>query len=176
MKYLIAVILLCIASCEPVHADSGLLPDPKLTPGATMDVQAADVCRPGYAGKVRNVSNALKKQIFAEYEITSHKPGEYEIDHLISLELGGSNDIGNLWPQSYLAHPGAHEKDALEDRLHALVCSGQLTLTRAQELIKTDWWAAYQEYVHPNKAELKKASKAAAFRADSETQKQEVVQ
>jgi hypothetical protein len=43
-----------------------------------------------------HVSGHVKAQVHREYGIASHQSGEYEIDHLISLELGGSNDIKNL--------------------------------------------------------------------------------
>jgi hypothetical protein len=77
-----------------------ILPDPKLTPGDTFDVTAQDVCVPGYAKKVRAVPAWLKRQAYAEYGITQYKTGDYEVDHLIPLSLGGSNSIRNLWPQS----------------------------------------------------------------------------
>ncbi len=79
------------------------------------------------------------------------KPGpggaRYEVDHLIPLELGGSNDVTNLWPQSYVSTWGAHIKDELENRLHKLVCAGTITLPEAQDAIKTDWIKAYRKYV-----------------------------
>jgi hypothetical protein len=40
-------------------------------------------------------------------------------------------------------HPGAHEKDWLENQLHKLVCNKTITLEQAQEEIKTDWYASY---------------------------------
>jgi hypothetical protein len=42
----------------------------------------------------------VKRKVYAEYGITHHEPSEFEVDHLISLELGGSNSIRNLWPES----------------------------------------------------------------------------
>ncbi len=55
----------------------------------------------------------------------------------------------NLWPQSYQTQPwNAHVKDALENELHRLVCSGQLDLKTAQHDISTDWIAAYKKYFH----------------------------
>ena len=81
-----------------------------------------------------------------------HKPGDYEVDHLISLELGGSNSIKNLWPQSYLTQPwNAHVKDALENELHDEVCSGKVDLATAQHDIATDWIAAYKKYFHTDR-------------------------
>lgn len=123
-------------------------PDPKLTPGATLAATTAQLCVRGYAGSVRNVSEATKHAVFAEYRIDWSRHSQFEVDHDISLELAGSNDIKNLWPQSYHTMPyNAHVKDVLEDRLHALVCRGDLPLATAQEAIRTDWIAAYQKYV-----------------------------
>jgi hypothetical protein len=132
----------------PCFADPPLLPDPALTPGEIFsNVTAAQVSRPGYARSVRNVTAKEKRAVYAEYGIKHHKRGEYEIDHLISLELGGSNDIRNLWPQSYLTPVwNAHTKDRLEDRLHSLVAKGKISLALAQHDIATNWISAYGEY------------------------------
>src|SRR6202047_21312 len=87
----------------------------------------------------------MKREVYREYGITSHGPGDYEVDHLISLELGGSNSIKNLWPQSYVTKPwNAHVKDALENRLHAMVCAGKMSLKDAQMQISGDWIACYK--------------------------------
>jgi hypothetical protein len=75
------------------------------TPGATLPVTVTDLAVPGYTKKVRNVPQSLKEKVYAEYGIRHHAPGEYEVDHLISLELGGSNSIRNLWPESYVTQP-----------------------------------------------------------------------
>jgi hypothetical protein len=121
-------------------------PDPRITPGAMLPVTQAQVCAHGYATTVRHVPVSEKRAVFQAYGI--RPSGRFEIDHLISLELGGSNAIANLWPQSYHTRPwNAHVKDALEDRLHALVCRGTLTLPAAQAAIRADWIAAYRQYV-----------------------------
>jgi hypothetical protein len=113
-----------------------------------LPVTKADICVPGYTKKVRNVPQSVKNQAYAEYHITSHKAGDYEIDHLISLELGGSNSIKNLFPESYRTQPwNAHVKDKLENKLHALVCSGQLDLATAQHAIATNWVSAHKKYM-----------------------------
>lgn len=110
-----------------------------------------DICVVGYTKKVRAVPQEIKEEVYREYGITSHGRGEYEIDHLIPLELGGSNSIKNLWPESYRTLPwNARVKDRLENKLHELVCSGQIDLKTAQQAIAADWIEAYKKYVSPN--------------------------
>src|SRR6476659_8738142 len=76
----------------------GLLPDPACTPGSVFtSASVVQICRPGYSRSVRNVPESLKRSVYAEYGIRSHTPGSYEVDHLVSLELGGDNTIANLW-------------------------------------------------------------------------------
>jgi hypothetical protein len=123
------------------------LPNPTLTPGDSLAVTTADICVPGYSKKVRNVPETVKAKAYLAYGITTHQPGTYEVDHLISLELGGSNSLKNLWPESYQGAWNAHVKDKLENKLHALVCAGQLALPTAQHAIATNWIAAYQQYL-----------------------------
>ncbi|MBV9036006.1 MAG: hypothetical protein JO182_16065 [Acidobacteriaceae bacterium] len=130
---------------QPVEA--GSMPDTKLTPGATLDVTKDDICAKGYSKKVRDVPTSVKRQVYAEYNV-QYVPHMYEVDHLISLELGGSNSIRNLWPESYNIHWNAHVKDALENRLHSMVCAGSISMEDAQKAISTDWIAAYKTYFH----------------------------
>ena len=126
------------------------LPDPDCTPGAIFpDATKDQICVPGYSSAVRNVPDSEKNQVYAEYGIQSHKAGEYEVDHLISLELGGSNDIANLWPEPAEPRPGFHEKDQVENYLHKQVCDGVLSLADAQVQIANDWMTEYQNL--PNK-------------------------
>jgi hypothetical protein len=94
---------------------------------------------------VRNVPTSEKNQVYAEYGIASHISGQYEVDHLISLELGGSNDISNLWPELASPTPGFHQKDQVENYMHSQVCSGALDLAKAQEEIATNWLAVYNQ-------------------------------
>jgi hypothetical protein len=118
--------------------------DKACTPGAIFtDATAKQICVPGYSSSVRNVSTNTKDQVYANYNITSHFTGEYEVDHLISLQLGGSNDIANLWPELADPHPGFHQKDTVENYLHKQVCDGKMTLVKAQELIANDWHQVY---------------------------------
>ncbi len=98
---------------------------------------------------MRNVPVEEKRQVYAEYGIQYPQPqGSYEVDHFISLELGGSNDLTNLWPEPSDPKPGFHEKDAVENYLHVQVCNGQITLQVAQQEISTDWYAVYLKIGH----------------------------
>ena len=120
------------------------LPDSACTPGAIFSNATKDkICQSGYASSVRNVPASEKDKVYAEYGIPSHSPGQYEVDHLISLELGGSNDISNLWPELASPTPGFHQKDQVENYLHDQVCSGAISLATAQQEIATNWLAVY---------------------------------
>ena len=122
----------------------GPLQDVACTPGAIFpNATKAQICVPGYARSVRNVPQSEKKQVYAEYSITSHPTGAYEVDHLVSLELGGSNDIANLWPEAATPKPGFHEKDQVENYLHDQVCAGKIPLRQAQIEIATNWLNVY---------------------------------
>lgn len=101
------------------------------------------ICAAGYAKGVRLVPSGTKRSVFLEYGIRSHRPGQYEIDHLVSLELGGSNSIANLWPEAATPRPGFHQKDQVENYLHDQVCSGRLSLQQAQAEIARNWLAVY---------------------------------
>lgn len=127
------------------------VPNPNLTPGATVLLSQPDVCRELDA-KNKMVPAVLQKRVFAEYGIRSAEPGTYEIDYLITPALGGADDIHNLWPESNKAALwNAHVKDALEDRLRDMVCEGQLDLRVAQREIAGNWIEAYKKYFHTDR-------------------------
>ena len=122
------------------------LPDSACTPGDIFpNATVSQICQSGYASSVRNVTTSVKNKVYAEYGITSHYSGQYEVDHLISLELGGSNDISNLWPELASPTPGFHQKDQVENYLHDQVCAGKVDLRTAQIQIATNWLAIYQQ-------------------------------
>jgi len=145
-KVLIPTIVITSTSGTPLgkSGSSSLYPNSSLTPGDTFKVTAAQVCVSGYSSSVRNVSETEKKQVYAEYGLSfPQPPGAYEADHFISLELGGDNDIKNLWPEPANPTPGFHQKDVVENYLHSEVCSGKISLAEAQNEIKTDWYKVY---------------------------------
>lgn len=126
------------------RANNGLQ-DPACTPGDILaDATVSLICKPGYTKTVRNVPTSVKDEVYASYGIASHIAGEYEVDHLVSLELGGSNDISNLWPELASPTPGFHQKDEVENYLHAQVCSGAMSLKDAQIQIAVNWLDIYR--------------------------------
>lgn len=130
------------ASC---HTLSGPRPDPSCAPGAvdpavTQANIATTICKSGYTAKVRPSTSAtdrMKAAMYKSYGIASGTPSE--LDHLVSLELGGSNDAANLWPEvGKVPNP----KDSVENALHKAVCSGKVTLAAAQQAIASNWLTA----------------------------------
>jgi hypothetical protein len=135
-------------SMAQLSSPLGAVPDHNLTPGATRPVSITEVCSMRHEEVVREVPNSLRQRVFQEYGITNPRPEDYEIDYLIAPGLGGAEDIHNLWPEpSTTSAWNAHVKDALEERLHQLVCDGKLDLPTAQRAIATDWITAYKKYL-----------------------------
>lgn len=135
------------ASASPCHI-RGALPDAACTPGATnSDVRQDNIdqtiCRGGWTRTVRppvDYTQPLKVAQIAAYGYADANPADYEEDHLIPLELGGSpTNSANLWPQPRYGSANATSKDRVENYLKAQVCNGALTLSYAQQQIASDW-------------------------------------
>jgi hypothetical protein len=129
-------------------AFAGVLPIQALTPGAVAEVDAQALCaarvtsRPAIAASVREA-------VLRDYRMTSVSEHEYELDYLITPELGGIPDARNLWPERYDSKVwNARVKDDLERLLPQMVCEGRLDLRTAQRDIADNWIAAYQKYFH----------------------------
>ncbi len=140
-----------------VSATGAILPNRRRTPGAINPaVTQADIhstiCVPGWTASIRPASSyttALKiQQLASGYAYNGDlNTGDYEEDHLISLEIGGSPaSPANLWPEPYAATDGARTKDRIENKLHSLVCAGVISLATAQRAIAGNWWIAYNTY------------------------------
>jgi hypothetical protein len=149
----VAVLLTLLAGTillhrTPLALASITVPDPRLTPGATRQVSISDVCSMPHEEVVRSVPGSLRDQVFREYGIVNARPEDYEIDYLIAPGLGGADDIHNLWPEPEASGGwNSHDKDELEERLHQMVCAGQLDLSTAQKAIASDWIQAYKKYL-----------------------------
>jgi hypothetical protein len=123
----------------------GTLPESSLTPGAVSPLTEGELCngvRPS-----RLVTEAVRQQVLRAYGMQRVSVDVYELDALITPELGGSTDPANLWPQRYQSPMwNARVKDELERALPEMVCSHQITLAQAQREIATDWIAAYKRH------------------------------
>jgi hypothetical protein len=99
-------------------------------------------------GPIRNVPDSEKHQVEVEYGLAPRGYGStMEIDHIVSLELGGSNDIANLYPEKAtlpVGAPGFHVKDKLQNKLPDLVCDGSMSLRGVQRQIAANWQALYR--------------------------------
>ncbi len=125
-----------------------LYPNSTLTPGAVLTTDASAICAPGYASSVRDVPTATKEQVYAEYSVSYPQPlGAYEVDHFIPLEIGGSNDIKNLWLEPASPTPGFHQKDQFENFEHGQVCNGEISGAEAQSRMVSDWYFYWEEEV-----------------------------
>lgn len=131
------------------------VPDLQKTPGVARTISFKTLCSTKWGKDARHVTPAMKKAVFADYGYSGNDDPRCipsgkqrcEIDHLISRELGGADDVKNLWPQAYGTSPwNAHLKDKLENRLHKEVCAGKITLKEAQTMLVNDWRDAYRRY------------------------------
>jgi hypothetical protein len=136
---------------------SDLYSEVQLTPGVTNpNVTQANIhktiCKSGWTATVRppaSYTNNLKKEGITQYGYDDSKLADYEEDHFIPLEIGGSpKDPNNLWPEPYNTTIngktiGAHQKDKVEDLLKKKVCDGTITLKEAQIQITGDWYKIY---------------------------------
>jgi hypothetical protein len=131
-------------------ADSGILPDPSLTPGAVRTTNIGEICSHG-TRELRHWDRQRDDRIMAEYGLPSGPHPDWEIDHLIPLGIGGADDVANLWPEprrSIELQWSAETKDRLEWKLRDLICSGQLDVAAAQRSIADDWTEAYGRFIH----------------------------
>lgn len=136
-------------TCKLGSRDGQPMPDLRCTPGAInpavrQDNIATTICKTGWTKTVRpptSVTNRIKAQIDQAYGLPTNTEGE--LDHDVSLELGGApDDPRNLWVE-----PGKipNPKDAVENKLRAAVCSGLVPLADAQQAIAKSWVTAFDD-------------------------------
>jgi hypothetical protein len=139
-----------VRAAEPVG-----LPDHNKTPGATIPGVTAEQLRErGWAKREHaKVTAEVRRAVFERYGIPKSAWKLYTIDHLISVETGGSSELTNLWPQllrcryDHKLDAGSIAKDALENRLGALVRAEQITIADAARAQSDDWISAYKKFV-----------------------------
>ena len=124
------LILVLFFSC--ISLASERTPNPSMTPGSYCTTHDNDFKEYRYKEQIawcsRNVSHATKADVYRSYGV--EPDGNYTIDHLIPLSLGGSNSRDNLWPQHRSVYSGF-----LERRVYYRIRDGNITRKDAVELI-----------------------------------------
>jgi len=151
LSFAAALLVLCGVLLMRHTRNDLTTPDPRLTPGETTVVSKQELCQASTATENGPVPESLRQAVLAEYGVANARRDAYEIDYLITPGLGGSASLRNLWPQPYSKREwNAYAKDALERRMHSMVCDGDLDLSTAQHEIATNWVGAYKKYVGDN--------------------------
>lgn len=141
------------AKCTSQESNGVPIPDPACTPGAINPTLTADVLRdPNFTTKCvrNNATSAQQKNGTYQWYNIKHPANNTgatqtcELDHLISLELGGADTLDNIWPQCgpsnvTLTKRYFKQKDMVENYLAAQVKAGKMNLSDAQKGIATDW-------------------------------------
>ena len=115
------------------------LPSSFLTPGDSKKVTKEQICAPGYAASLKATKESAKEEAFSRYGLRDGVSKTSVLNHLIPIELGGTDNVENLWPEPMKGDWNATQKDALEQKLLGMVCDGSLTVKQAQNAIKKNW-------------------------------------
>ena len=148
----VIVLLLGVCSVSCACTTDGIYPDTSLecTPTSVYPVTKEEICVKGYSLTVRKTTQAMKNKVFELYGIPEEERKNFVLDHVISLQLGGRDDIDNLFPQNKNGEINSRTKDKIENFLKRSVCKDEITLKEAQEQIKEDWVAVLEDYLERN--------------------------
>jgi hypothetical protein len=122
------------------------LPSGYKTPGATVKVNNTQVCAADFTNTVKPVAGWQRTEALERYGM---RPDGFtgDLDHLVPVALGGSNDPDNLWPFHAQGDFTLDAKNALAARLRDMVCAGKISLKDAQDAFKKDWTKAYRQHM-----------------------------
>jgi hypothetical protein len=110
---------IALLAAAPVYAFENL-PDKNLTGGSVRTADRDAAC--GHARESRGRMSAVRRdEILRRYGLPAGTHPGYQIDHLIPLCLGGSDDPSNLWPQPQRSIEDKWNAEA-KDRLERLMC------------------------------------------------------
>jgi hypothetical protein len=144
---LIIYLLVIVMSVSNMLGQKGTEPNRTLTPGDVANVTVATMCSKGYSARARHVTASTKHRIRLAYRVGEHDRNLFVIDHLIPLQLGGSNHVSNLWPQVRTGtFWSSYKKDRLGSLLKRKVCSGRMSPIVARNLMRFDWKNSYKAF------------------------------
>lgn len=114
-----------------------------------------DLCAVKWGLDHRNVKQDMKQEVMARQGLPVARLSHYEIDHIVPRELGGLDEVENLQAQCCIVNGvirgQAHNKDVVENRLHRLVCAGEVALEDAQAIFRQDPTGALAITTYPRK-------------------------
>jgi hypothetical protein len=125
------------------------------TPGATnptltQATVASTICKSHYVNKIKSqISTKTSTEVFAEYAIAKKKRSSYAIDHLVPLDLGGTNALTNLWPIPLKGTATPKRKAVVDAAVHKSMCAGFISLATAQGLFNMNWPSINTNVVTP---------------------------
>lgn len=139
--------------CTPGESRGFPIPDPSCSPGAINPTVTIEILRdPKFRTSCLRdgaTSAAAKSKTYAWYRIAKPKNNagrkqQCELDHIVSLELGGSDSLGNIWPQCGPSGVKLNAryfkiKDKVENYLAKAVREGTISLRDAQRGVAEDW-------------------------------------
>jgi hypothetical protein len=146
-------------ACTTLIRSGFPVPDPNCTPGAINPTLTIEVLRdPSFTTRCTRDTATKETEKTTTYEWynlphPTQNSGESqvcELDHLISLGIGGADTLDNIWPQcgpSGVALPQRFFKikDMVEDFLAMQVRAGRMNLIDAQRGIAADWTQFLEE-------------------------------
>src|SRR4051812_1193877 len=140
-------------TCKPVMRNGLPLPDPACSPGAVNPTVTLEILTAkGFTTdclRDKATSSNKKEQTYQLYKIkkptiNTGKNMVCELDHIVSLELGGADTLDNIWPQCgptrvLLNSRFFKQKDLVENFLAEEVEKKRMDLATAQRGIAEDW-------------------------------------
>jgi hypothetical protein len=115
----------------------------QLDPRVTQATIRTTIAVTGYTTRVRppeSVTEPIKLSLMRQHHYTD-SPADYELDHFIPLEAGGSSNLSNLWLEPIAE---ARRKDKDENLTRREVVSGVWTLAQGQQYIRAHWHIHYR--------------------------------
>jgi len=111
-------------------------PDRNVSPGDVCTESSEDFQEHRYEEQipycVRNVATETKGQVYEEYHVSVESRGDYTIDHIIPLSIGGSNKMSNLWPEHKAIK---RERQNLEYCLYIAIRDGRIHQKEAIDVV-----------------------------------------
>src|SRR3954447_22449414 len=105
------------------------------SPGGKGKADDAHVCAGDFEASAKPIAKWQRDQALERY---GKRPEDFtgDLDHLIAVSLGGSNDPDNIWPLPPNKDMGPEQKKALDLKLHELVCNQTIKLKDAQDAVR----------------------------------------